>query len=476
MLVRLPDLGTEDTFDYCIIGTGPAGISCALALVPSGKRILLIEGGGSDLSEESQSLYRGTTVGDPYFDLDAARLRYFGGSSNHWTGICRPLEAVDFEEKAALHRTAWPIEKSVLDSYLGRASSMLEIPSIPSDRSIGSSGLRQVHFARSPRVRFGEKYRDELSTRANLFLCLKANLIAFATNGVSVTGARIVDFERNEVVVRAGRYVLAAGGIENSRLLLWSNALSNGALVRNAASLGRYWMEHLYVGVGGAIVLGDAAFALEGRKPIFLGFSREITEREGILGGAIKCQARNEEGLRQTLADLACVAPDWARRAMDFAGLGMACAIEVRSQSEQVPVAENRIELAEEKDALGVPRVRLHWRRNEIDVRTIRTMARLFGAYLAEADIGRLRLDEWVIQDGGPENVPRMRGGRHHMGGTRMSDTPDYGIVDRDCKVFGQDNLYVAGSSVFPSGGFCNPTLSIVQLALRLGDHLRAKR
>ncbi|MGH6933138.1 MAG: GMC family oxidoreductase, partial [Dongiaceae bacterium] len=109
---------------------------------------------------------------------------------------------------------------------------------------------------------------------------------------------------------------------------------------------------------------------------------------------------------------------------------------------------------------MGVPKVTLHWRKTENDLRTIRTAARLFAEYLARSDAGRARVDDWVIDDRPPEDVPPGEGGSHHMGGTRMSSTPVRGVVDRDCRVFGQENLYIAGSSVFPSSGYCNPTLS----------------
>ncbi len=100
-------------------------------------------------------------------------------------------------------------------------------------------------------------------------------------------------------------------------------------------------------------------------------------------------------------------------------------------------------------------------------------VARRLGAYLARANLGRMRLDPWVLGEADLPTNDRI-GGPHHMGGTRMAGSPAEGVVDADCKVFGQSNLYLAGSSVFPSGGYANPTLTIIQLALRLADHLHA--
>src|SRR5262245_41702597 len=98
--------------DYCVIGAGPAGITCARALAAKNRRVLLIEGGEREASEQSQTLYEGETEGDRYFQLEAARLRYFGGTSNHWAGWCRPLEAFDFEGKTPQRVGRWPIGRS----------------------------------------------------------------------------------------------------------------------------------------------------------------------------------------------------------------------------------------------------------------------------------------------------------------------------------------------------------------------------
>jgi choline dehydrogenase-like flavoprotein len=118
--------------------------------------------------------------------------------------------------------------------------------------------------------------------------------------------------------------------------------------------------------------------------------------------------------------------------------------------------------------------VELNWRKSELDRHTVMTMAKVFGAYLATSNNGRFRFSPWLLNDE-PYPPNDELAGNHHMGGTRMGIDPDSAVVDANCKVFGQGNLYVAGSSVFPSGGHANPTFTIVQLALRLGDHLKSR-
>jgi choline dehydrogenase-like flavoprotein len=149
----------------------------------------------------------------------------------------------------------------------------------------------------------------------------------------------------------------------------------------------------------------------------------------------------------------------------DFVGvwLGNGCAC------EQAPNPDSRVSLSDERDALGLNKIRLDWRLTEQDRRSLVEHVRSLALELGAQGIGRTLMN---LEDDGrwPEVV---RGGSHHMGTTRMHDDSKKGVVDRNCRVHGIDNLYVAGSSVFPTSGSANPTLTIVALTLRLADHLR---
>jgi choline dehydrogenase-like flavoprotein len=142
--------------------------------------------------------------------------------------------------------------------------------------------------------------------------------------------------------------------------------------------------------------------------------------------------------------------------------------------SEQAPNPDSRVRLVRERDALGMRRVALDWRLSEIDHRTIRVTARTIAAEIGRLGAGRVELSEWLLHDEvvWPE---QLTASHHHIGTTRMAAEPSRGVVDRDGRVFGHGNLYVAGSSVFPTGGFANPTLNLVALTLRLAEHLRGR-
>ena len=136
---------------------------------------------------------------------------------------------------------------------------------------------------------------------------------------------------------------------------------------------------------------------------------------------------------------------------------------------------ENNWYLASEKDRFGLYRTSLNWQLLPIDKNTIRTAALEFAKYFARNGHGRIKIDNWILDEDAvfPSFVDgHEMAGNHHMGTTRMGATPRTAVTDKNCKVFGVDNLYIAGSSVFCTCGHANPTFTIVQLSLRLAKHL----
>jgi choline dehydrogenase-like flavoprotein len=477
MLVGSTDLGADDFFDDCVIGTGPAGTTLALRLEAAGRRVLLIEAGGLDYSDDSQAVYRGETVGDQYFDLDVTRLRYLGGSSNHWGGRCRPLDAEDFGAKSASEDLAWPIAKSELDPYLQDASDILEIGSFPADMPVEGGAFELAHFDLSPPISFATKYLDHLSRSERIFLLLNGYVTGLSTNGAAISGATLIDGAGTTRQVRARNYAVCCGGIENSRLLLWCNRSTNDQVVRWPKTLGRYWLEHPHATYGQALLTDGFTdrFMPQGTPVVFFSPTEEFMAANRILNCGLRVMDLRRQlrpRWKQSAYDLACAAPALARRLFStVTGHRLACVAHLRAAWEQEPRPDNRVELADDADRFGVARARLHWKRSETDLRTIQTSAQAFAAFLARSDLGRAHLDPWVLGDGEFPDDDELAG-NHHMGGTRMAWGPERGVVDANLKVFGQENLFVAGSSVFPSGGHANPTLTIVQLSLRLGDRL----
>jgi choline dehydrogenase-like flavoprotein len=168
------------------------------------------------------------------------------------------------------------------------------------------------------------------------------------------------------------------------------------------------------------------------------------------------------------LDDLAAAAYWWAR----FQGKYPIDHIELTTRVEQVPNPHSRVTLATERDQLNLNRVQLDWRLSPIDKHSARRTLEIIGLEFGRAGLGRLQV---TLSNDDTTWPADTRGGYHHMGTTRMSDDPKQGVVDQNCRVHGIANLYIAGSSVFPTGGSGTPTLTLVALALRLADYIKRK-
>lgn len=453
-----------------IVGSGPAGLALALRLAERKLPSLVIEAGGFEASEASQDFYRGSVVGDPYFDLHEARLRQFGGTSGHWTGWCRALEAIDFAPRPYIPHSGWPIRKGDLDPYAAAANALLQVEPVMPDRPL-TPEVSEIEIAFSP-VRLAQTHRAVVERSPAIGLLLHTAVKELLPGGGRIAAVKLAGADAREHELRVPVLALCTGGIENSRILLWSNARHGGRVVPGAQTLGRYWMEHPNAIVGDALLFDGATERLLPRG-VFV--PTAAAQRARAIGSAhmrpMNAQADDTVDAKDLLRDALCVAPDLFSPMVRLAGKELLCGAQVRIEAEQAPHADNRIELAREADAHGVPRVLLHWRKREFERKTMVVATRLYGEALIRNQLGRLRLRSW-IENGEPFAFVAQMGGWHHMGGTRMAESPAGGVVDRNCKVFGVANLYVGGSSVFVTGGYANPTYTIVQLALRLADHL----
>lgn len=496
---ELPD-GTVLEADVCIIGAGAAGITLARDLSGSGLRVLLLEGGGLEPDNETQEPYRGRNIGLPYIDLEVCRLRYFGGTTNHWGGWCRPLDPEDFEPQDWLTHSGWPLRYEGLRPYYLCAQHTCEIggfeydadtlsrrggtPLLPLDASrVASPGY---HF--SPPTRFGTRYHDALARSTNVTVWLHANLvnIRLDPNGARVETLQCTTLDGHRFTVRAGRHILALGAIENARLLLASNDRRPEGVGNAEGLVGRYFMEHPHLYRAGHLLLDhavDTSFYRPHAVDTFdessgqirpvrilgaLGLPGPLRVRQQILGMACTLTRLDPEKIDER-ERFDAVGPA-ALRPLLRTTPGQLALYEIAVRSEQSPIPESRVRLGRERDALGLPRCELDWRLGDRDIHDVERTLRRIGAELGRSGIGRL----WLPEDrDGRFAPPRVDGGCHHMGTTRMSADRRTGVVDADGRVHDCPNLYIAGSSVFPTGGFANPTLTIVALAHRLADHLR---
>jgi len=489
--------GTVIDADVAIIGAGAAGITLARELTGSGRTIVLIESGDLEPDDATQALYDGES-GAVEYPVAESRLRYFGGTTNHWGGWCRPLMPIDFEGRPGLGLPAWPLTRAELDPYYLRAGRMCQLGSADFDDpapwaakgggtplDLGGSDIVTRFFIFSPPTRFGEVYRGDIEKAADVATYTNSNVVEIVPNqnATQVERLDIATLAGTRFAIRPKLCILATGGLENPRLLLSSNSVQAAGLGNGNDLVGRYFMEHVTVpNQVAAIALPDESMMPSyyvhspvigdaNMRAIFM-ISDAALRRDSRLGISLSIYEAHRPTLSQEAGDtklepaivemLQGLAATRGRGGMIY---GVSCAM------EPLPSRDNRVTLSNARDALGMPKLRLTWRPTAKEhgdlAQNIAALARGFGGWQGAVRMMVADSDDW------PD--PEIGWGNHHMGTTRMAADPKAGVVDADGRVHGLGNLYVAGSSVFPSCGPINPTLTIVALAMRLADHIKAK-
>jgi choline dehydrogenase-like flavoprotein len=497
--------------DICIIGAGAAGISMALDWIDTPHKVILLEGGGFEYDDDVQELSAGETTGQKYFPLKSSRLRYFGGTTGHWAGMCAPFNDIDFKQRGWVPHSGWPITKQDLDPYYAKAQVPLQLGPynydfaywqkekenfnpLPLDPEVVWNKMWQF----SP-ARFGEAHKETILKAANIHLYTYANAVDIVANEAAseITAVTIKNHAGKSHTVRAKHFILACGAIQNARMLLAANQQAPKGLGNDKNLVGRYFMEHLEVtcaelwlkepfptdlynwpDYGGAAPWVRAELAI----------TPEVQSSLQIMNGTASLSSLREAQLRKPRIETwqegdprkaaEATFKNWAEAAekakKDKVG-AIARAYQMDVRIEQSPNPNSYVFLSEEKDALGVPRGNLNWELTDLDHRSIRMIFEILARQFGAANIGRLRLEEFIRDDQITAWPAGTNGGWHHMGTTRMSDNPVTGVVDPNCKVHGISNLHVAGSSCFVTSAAPNPTLTLVALSLRLSDHLKSQ-
>ena len=505
--------------DAAVIGAGAAGLTIARRLVDGGLTVVLLESGGFDYEPDSADLNRGEIVGEPYYPLHDARLRFFGGTTAIWGGRSAELDPIDFERRDWVPWSGWPFSHADLQPWYRQAWRLLDLPA---DTRPASGLLARLDggelAAREWRIdtrfdRFGYKRNADLLQHQRLTLLLHATVreILVAPDANEVVGLDVRGPGASKLRIQARAYVLAAGGLENPRLLLASNSVVPHGLGNAHDLVGRFFTEHPH-GRGGRVV-GGSAWALidafrkrragrQERAPL-LTASADLQRRTGLLNSALTVAVRPPPAGDHSLVAAAYLAAKhrlsptergrawwkayktvgrhlrhgsgpvywWGRHLLG--GDELVPVI----RAEQAPNYHSRVTLADDVDATGMPRLKLDWRLSPQDRHSARELVAAFGRALDRLGAGRVEPAEWLFDEARNwVNDPLVSvhpiGGYHHMGTTRMSDSPRTGVTDGWGRVHGVHNLFVAGSSLFPTGGWANPTLTILALALRQADHL----
>ena len=476
MFVNLTSLEEGAHAEFCVIGSGPAGMTVARKLAAAGRKVFLFEGGGEEISEESQNIYKGKIVKGNYHPVDSSRLRFLGGSSNHWGGSCMNFEDYDFKPKKGSPLSGWPIDGRDLAPYVVEASETLDVKPVPLSDPLLFDGFQDLVQNKYSNGLYPDpqqtKHALYLKKSQHLSVFLNSNLISLDTDGARVTSAIFSNYENKRRTVRADFYILATGGIENNRILLYNNLRSQGKLVSDSRSLGKYYMDHPLQLNTGRIIFWLPKVNWETPFELFAP-QKNLLDQYGILSFTCLKYTRNSEEILNDLKNEIKLKGFLSTSSTHPLSYGRLFVF-----PEQEPQANNSISLGDDVDRFGIPRIEVSISLSDLYYRTVRIASLIFAQYMIDRNYGRAKVYDYILNEEPSLNLGdgSFSWGNHHMGGTRMAETSELGIVDKNCLVFGQKNLYIAGSSVFPSGGCNTPTYTIVQLALRLSDHLLALR
>lgn len=493
-------------YDICVVGGGALGLYLARLLGERGVRTLLLESGPDGVDAEQQALAEVEAGGLPFRTDVTSFPRRLGGATKEWGGRCLQHSAIDFESRSWIAHSGWPIDLDDLTDHYAAAEDALGVAPLgpPDDTAttIREHGDFDVgDFRWSAFTDCAAQWRSVVESLPTVDLALEATVVGLAIDDERVVGLDVAVRDGKLVRVHAHRFVIAAGGIENVRLLL--HARQSGARGLGGPQLGRRVMEHPKTeGTDGRIVASsrfpagwfarfdrgagltqpfirptdaqqyeyellnhaiyvDVDFA-SWESPAYLAM-RDL--RDPAVGVATRLRA----GVQLATRPLGALRYLQQHRSGD---LGEASDIRIVNQLSQPPDGGSSIRLGERRDRHGVPIPVFDWKVGDQEIESLEWMHQRLDALLRAKGWGHLESSPLA---GEAESMP-WANASHPMGGTRMSTSASEGVVDPQLRVHGVRNLYVTGVSVLPTGGFANPTFTAFALTHRLFEALLADR
>jgi choline dehydrogenase-like flavoprotein len=527
MALRILNESSSPTTDLsasvCIVGAGIAGLIAATRLAQDKKRRVIVVESGLRKPEPSLSVLNEIdNPSDNYRGAMTARSRGLGGTSLLWGGKLLPLSRHDTLPRPYLDLDGWPFDIAELEAYRQEIEALMGVDAEPYDGSIAEQLDPQGYLPRNdidfclrwPKRPSNKNHdlayvlRKHIEELDNLEIWLGATVSRFhfdltcgrikALTAIACTGKTLQ--------VMATEYLIAAGTLESTRLLLLADRQSNDSISSVCNALGRYFNEHLGLHVAALrprnrtltnLILSDRS-TLNSSRHLHFELRPEVQEINGIASGYFDISAElpdssaltKAQGVVQGLRygkpliscrDMSAIIKDspslfWTAqwksvRKQKYWPSNANLTIEIRV--EQLPQWQNRISLSDQTDALGVPKLQLNWEKTAAEERLFRTMAVKIDQYWKEHLAVFCEL-EWKPEVLNPEfrMVDSATDLAHPAGSTRMGTNPLDSVVDPRLRVHRIPNLSVASASIFPSSGSANPTLTIMLLAIRAAETL----
>ena len=501
--------------DLCIVGGGVAAYTLISSLRNSPLRILVIERGGLHPGPDQEKEKESEITGHPFTGHLEGRYFGLGGTSEYWGGQALPLDGFDLSKKDWVDFSGWPISFEDIKSFYTEAEKLFKVDPVPYDSDVNS--LRKLeplsvdqstikfHFSKwSPRPNFKPALIDALvsNERSHILLNAVVSSLEYNTENKRVSQIRVECSNGRRGTVKATNFILATGGIENPRLLLCSPTIPQNKWI------GRMFQDHPTAQV--ATILPTEMSLLQryfgyffiGRTRCLprLSLTTDIQKSKKLVAATAFIQFLPKEGslfesMKEVYRSISRMKIP-SKRMIGNLFISMRNVKEVipiikayslnRSvyvpdslprltvMIEQVPSAESFISLSSERDKYGMAKAKINWCIPAATIHTLKEFCLLLEAAFQRMQLGKIQWESWLSQS---NEIIKMNliDAFHHMGTTRMSQSETTGVVDENCRMHGVGNLYIAGSSVFPTSGHSNPTLTLMALAIRLSQHIKTQ-
>lgn len=505
----------------CIIGAGIAGLLAAARLARhKHRRVVVLESGTGQPDARIDRLNEIDNPTGNYPVFVEPRFRGPGGSSAIWSGKLLPLATGDVLPRPHLNLEGWPFGLQEQSAYLREIETLMRVDrgSYEEDASSALDSARLLarndpdFVVRWPKISAYHQsnlmriLREEIEEKDNLEIWLGATVVQWDHDPATgrIRSLRAVNHTGKSLTVAAQEYLIAAGALESTRLLLLADRQSNGAITRHSDALGRYFNDHLALHAATLCPRDWTAcnLAFSDRSPahairhLHFELRPDVQRAHGIGGGYfdIRVDYRDDSALSRirsmvgsfrqgkawadphNLTDVVRDLPTAIRyvqwRAIHKQRYWPADSmLRIKIWIEQLPHWQNRLYLSDQLDELGAPRLKLDWSATDAEEHAFRVMVEKIEQYWQAhfAPIGSLQWNPIVTADGA-HLIDAAEDQAHPAGSTRMGTDPRTSVVDPELRAHEIPNVSVASSSVFPSSGSANPTLTIMQLAMRASD------
>jgi hypothetical protein len=501
-LNKEPFLFKGNEFDITIIGAGAAGILLAVHLTNAGKKVLLMESGHFSIDDEKQKLNEVESAGKFLTTSVWGRKRAIGGTTLAWGGQSLPFTSTDFNFRPWIENSGWPITYETIAPYYNDANTFMGIDTLNYHEDIFKRAkikdpgldpaLIDFHVSKwAKEPNFQVLYKDFLQQKVTVVYNAQLQKISQSANG-SINEIEVFNFSKEKITLKINTLIIAAGGIETVRILL------NNNIGNHSNWLGKCFMEHPCIELGDVITSKPYKIQKYFNTHIWkknkystrLSLSKKFQEENGVLNCSASFMFRPPKDKFDPYAELAAFKKDFKFKRLiavtgSFPNIMRSALAYIKDSFyykvnaanklvlmiEQEPVSNSYIALSNEKDVFGLPKAKISWHITYKTWETVLKISDVLKSEIERLNIGKVKLYD-NISSSNKDWINYLFDVNHHMGGCRMSSSPEKGVVNKDLQVWDVPNLYVCSCAVFPTSSHSNPTLTMLALGVRLSEHI----